>query len=60
MHFKKCADWVCTAGSGNGVVKKAMTDLRSKFKQIMQLAEADDWTTVGDRVVLVMTADGIR
>jgi hypothetical protein len=37
-----------------------MTDLRTKFQQIMQLGEADDWTTVGDRVVLVMTADGIR
>eukprot|EP00730_Choanoeca_flexa_P005658 TRINITY_DN11993_c0_g1_i10.p1 TRINITY_DN11993_c0_g1~~TRINITY_DN11993_c0_g1_i10.p1 ORF type:complete len:1151 (+),score=343.28 TRINITY_DN11993_c0_g1_i10:249-3701(+) len=47
-------------GSGNAIVKKAMTDLRSKFQQIMQLGEEEDWTTVGDRVVLVMTADGIR
>jgi hypothetical protein len=48
------------ADAGNGVVKKAMVDLRTKFREILSLGEEDDWTVVGDRVVLVMTTEGMR
>ena len=45
---------------GNHVAAKAMGDLRSKFQQVLRLSEDDDWTAVGDRVVLVMTTEGVR
>lgn len=51
---------IFVAETGNGVVKKAMVELRSKFREILNLTEEDDWTVVGDRVVLVMTTEGLR
>ncbi len=45
---------------GNEVVRKAVNDLRIRFHQILELSPGDDWTVVGDRVVLVLTSEGIR
>eukprot|EP00043_Microstomoeca_roanoka_P019180 m.212758 g.212758 ORF g.212758 m.212758 type:complete len:1003 (-) comp16950_c2_seq1:283-3291(-) len=46
--------------AGNEVVSKAMNDLRTKFQQVLRLGVDEDWTAVGDRVVLVMTTEGVR
>ncbi|EGD76512.1 TK/HMTK protein kinase [Salpingoeca rosetta] len=45
---------------GNQVASRAMLDLKTKFQHVLKLGEEDDWTAVGDRIVLVMTTEGVR
>eukprot|EP00055_Hartaetosiga_balthica_P015359 m.89997 g.89997 ORF g.89997 m.89997 type:complete len:1085 (-) comp8845_c0_seq1:479-3733(-) len=46
--------------TGNDIVSNALQNLKEKFCEVLKISLDDDWTIIGDKIVLVMTSEGIR